>query len=510
MSKGIHIKPNFLDRAINAISPKLYAQRIKYRAAAEMLQHQTRRYDAAGHGRRTSGWFAPGTSAQSEVQNAITFLRNRSREMVRNNPYAENAVREIANNIIGTGIIPKALDLPKTINKRLKTLWNNWADNTECDYDGHTNLYGIQHLAARCLAESGEVIIRMHTVPGQEIPLQVQVLEGDYIDSTKYGPLTDGNYVLYGVEFNAKNKVVAYWLYDSHPGDTYGYSSTSKRVPISEIIYLFEKKRPGQFRGVPMGHASMLALKDLSEYEDAQLIRQKIAACFVAFVTDTDTGGTINNAGKADANLEKVEPGIIEYLPPGKQVTMANPPDAGANYDPYVKSVLRGVAVGYGMDYVTLTGDYTAVNYSSGRMGWLKFQRNIDVLQWNWVIPQMCNKLWGWFVQSANIMGYIRQEKIAVRWTPPRRQMIDPVKETAGLEASIRAGLTSWPEAIRQNGDDPDEILEEMIDAAQKFDAAGLKPTSDARYDAKRQDNAAPSADNKKTGSKKEVPPATK
>lgn len=487
MKNGITIQPNLLDRAIEYLSPKMYAQRIKQRAAAQMLQQQMRRYDAAGHGRRTSGWFAPGTSAQSEVQNAISYLRNRSREMVRNNPYAENAIREIANNAIGTGIIPKALGLPKTINKRLKALWAAWADETGCDYDGHANLYGIQHLAVSTMAESGEAIIRMYYTPGQEIPLQLQVLEGDYIDSTKFGPVGNtGNFIRYGVEFNSKNKVVAYWLYDNHPGDSMQYSSTSNRISSEEIIYLFEKKRPGQFRGVPFGHAAMLALKDLSEYEDAQLIRQKIAACFSVFVTDTDTSGTLGtkNSGAADANLEKVEPGIIEYLPPGKQVTMANPPDAGANYDPYVKSVLRGVAVGYGMDYVTLTGDYTAVNYSSGRMGWLKFQRNIDVLQWNRIIPQMCNKIWNWFVQSANIMGYIRQDKVPVSWTPPRRQMIDPVKEIKGLEAALRAGLISWPEAIRQNGDDPDEVLEEMKQAAEMFDKAGLKPTSDPRYDA--------------------------
>lgn len=501
MSNGITIKPNFIDRAINIFSPATYVSRLKQRAAAVMLQDQMRRYDAAGTGRRTAGWFAPGTSAQSEVQNAITFLRNRSREMVRNNPYAGNAISEIANNTIGTGIIPKAIGLPKTIDKRLKALWAGWADDTDCDYDGHTNLYGLQHLAARAMSESGGAIIRMYTIPGQDIPLQLQVLEDDYIDTTKFGATGDGtgNFIRYGVEFNSKNKVVAYWLWDNHPGDSMQYSSIkSSRIPAGEIIYLFQKLRPGQFRGVPLGHASMLTLKDLSEYEDAQLIRQKIAACFAVFVTDTDTSGTLGKTSSGD-NLEKVEPGIIEYLPAGKSVTMANPPDAGANYDPYTKSVLRAAAVGYGMDYVTLTGDYTAVNYSSGRMGWMKFQRNIDVLQWITIVPQMCNKIWRWFIQSANIMGYIRQEKVPVRWTPPRRQMIDPVKETKGLESSVRAGFTSWPEAIRQNGDDPDELLEEMKAAADAFDKAGLKPTSDQRYDTNRQpEKPAATGDNKK------------
>jgi capsid protein len=184
--------------------------------------------------------------------------------------------------------------------------------------------------------------------------------------------------------------------------------------------------------------------------------------------------------------LEKVEPGIIEHLPAGKQVTFANPPDAGANYDGYTKTVLRGVASGYGMDYVTLTGDLSAVNFSSGRMGWLKFHRNITSWQWNMLIPQMCNKSWAWFIEIANVMGIVKQISIPVSWTPPRREMIDPVKEVKGIEDSIRAGLQSLPDAIRQMGDDPDETMAELVETAKQLDENGLKFTTDPRFDATR------------------------
>lgn len=488
---GIKVNANFLDRAISWLNPKAGATRLKYRAASELLKTEVRRYDAASNGRRTSGWFAPGSSAQTEVHQALSFLRNRSRELVRNNPYAENAINEIATNITGTGILPKAIGLPVTIEKRLKQVWNDWADTTECDYDGHLNLYGIQQLAARTIAESGEVLVRFHVMPnaGMEIPLQLQILEPDYIDSTRYSqPGVDGTYIRYGVEFNKDHKIIAYWLWDNHPGDSLQFATKSSRVDAKEIVHTFLKKRPGQFRGVPFGHASMLRLKDLEDYEDAQLIRQKIAACFTVFVTDTENSATIGGvAAKTDDDLlEKVEPGIVEYLPAGKQVTMASPPDAGANYDPYVKSVLRGVSSGYGMDYVTLTGDLTAVNFSSGRMGWLKFNRNVSSWQWLMMVPQFCNPIWDKFIQVANVMGYIRQPKVKVRWTPPRRQMIDPVKEIEGQKESIRAGLSSWQDTIRANGEDPEEVLQEMIDAAKQFDDAGLMPTSDPRYDAAR------------------------
>ena len=480
------IKPNFIDSAIRFISPKAYAERMAFRYKEKLMQDSVRRYEGAAHSRRTTGWIAPATSATSEIHQALAFLRNRSRDLSRNNPYAENAVREIANNMVGTGIMPKALGLPKTIEKRLKANFKAWAESTDCDYDGHMNFYGLQQLVARTVVESGECIVRRHIINDKnlDMPMQLQVLEPDFIDTTKYEvKQADGGYIYYGVEFNGKNKIVAYWLWESHPGDNIQYNIQSNRIPADEIIHVFEKKRPGQFRGVPFGHPSMLKLKDLDDYEDAQLIRQKIAACFTVFITNDE--GVLQNTGSA-APLEKVEPGIIEYLPAGKTVSFANPPDAGQNYDSYVKSVLRGAASGYGMDYVTLTGDLTAVNFSSGRMGWLKFHRNVAAWQWLMLVPQLCNKTWAWYIQVANIMGIIKQLKVPVSWTPPRREMIDPVKEVEGMEKQVQMGLTSMPDIIRQNGDDPEETLDEIIDWNKKTDAAGLKLSSDARYDPKR------------------------
>ena len=497
-------QPNFLDRAISFINPKAGALRMHYKMAHDVMQKNFRRYDGASQSRRTAGWDSSSSSATSEIQRALSFLRNRSRELARNNPYAENAIREIANNMVGTGIMPKPTGLGKPTEKRLKAVWKTWAESTECDYDGHLNYYGIQHLAARTIVESGEVIIRKHIVAGLDFPLQLQILEPDFIDSTKYGTgLVDGGYILYGVEFNKYNKVVAYWLWDHHPGDSMRFAIKSNRVPAEEIIHVFEKKRPGQFRGVPFGHSAMLRLKDLDDFEDAQLIRQKIAACFTVFVTDNEMPG-VNAGASTDSMLEKVEPGIIEHLPAGKQVSFANPPDAGQNYEPYTKSVLRGVASGYGMDYVTLTGDLTAVNFSSGRMGWLKFHRNVTTWQWNMLVPQLCNKSWNWFIDIANVLGYVKQIKVVPSWTPPRREMIDPVKEVAGVKLSIRAGLTSLQEAIRQNGDDPEEVMYELETMKDLLDKNGLMLETDPRFDPARKIPGLDNPDGKKAN-KKEI-----
>jgi lambda family phage portal protein len=484
------VKQNILERAVGAIFPKWSFERLQYKQAINLFG--SRKYDGAAKGRRTGGWVSASTSANSEIHSALTFLRNRSRELVRNNPYAGRAVKEIANNIVGTGILPTPKIDSKQQNKKIKAAWQTWAESTDCDYDGHHNMYGLQHLAARTVVESGEVIIRKRWDMSKPIPLQLQLLEADFIDTTKWQQKTDaGGFIYYGVEFNKEGKVVAYWLWDAHPGDQIQFNIKSNRVPADEVIHIFRKERPGQFRGVPWGHSVMLRLKDFDEYEDAQLVRQKIASCFTLFRTKTNVGPVAGlTTSTNDDRLDRVEPGIIEDMQPGEGITVASPPDAGATYDAYTKSVLRGIACGFDMDYVTLTGDLTGVNYSSGRMGWLMFHRNVEVWQWHMFIPTFCNKSWQWFIQVAAIKGYVKDQMVPVSWTTPARTMIDPAKEMEANKLAVRSGFKTWQEVIRELGYNPEDVMAEMKADMEAFDKENILVESDPRYEVKKAEAA--------------------
>lgn len=493
-------KQNFLDRAINFISPSWGNKRLLEREKRELFNKQKRGYEAASKGRRTQNWRAPSSSAPAEIDRALTDLRNRSRDLARNNPYARRALKKTANTVVGTGIIPTPILSSAPQEKKIKALWNAWADETSADYDGHLNYYGLQRLIMRTVAESGECIVRKRIVkdPSLPIPLQLQVLEGDFIATIHHTPKADanGNYVLYGIEFNQQHKVVAYWLYDEHPGDNFRFSISYQRYAVEDIIHVFEKERPGQFRGVPFGAAAMLRLKDLDEYEDAQLIRQKIAACFSVFVTDaTSPIPGVSTTDEDGDPLEKVEPGIIEHLKPGQTVTMATPPGA-EGYGDYTKNVLRAVAVGYDMDYIGLSGDYSQATFSSARMSWLDFHLNVADWQWNMLIPMACAKTWKWFLQIAAIYGEVRAgQSIGVSWSVPRRQMINPVDETKALVDGMQNGLITWTDVQLEQGLNPDEQIEKMKKDKEAFEKAGLpfytsKPAGGAQQDKQPNDKA--------------------
>lgn len=469
---------NLVDRAIGLFNPKAAYERQKYRMANDILEQykeKQRAYDGATKGRRSGGWKATGTSANAEIAGALETLRDRSRDLVRNNPYAKRIVKVIPNNVIGAGIRPTPKAESASATKRAKQAWKEWAETTECDFDGMNNIYGLQKLAMRAVIESGGVIVARRRSNNPKYPIQLQVIEADHIDIAKDGEgIAGGGYIMQGIEFNAEGKKVAIWLFSRHPGERFRITTdlSSKRVPFEDVLYLYQVERPGQIHGIPQMVSSMLRMKDFDDYEDAQLVRQKIAACFSVFVTET--GDSVLKGEKAETGelTERVEPGIIQKLAPGQDVKFAAPPGADG-YADYSRKIQQGIAAGSGITYEAMTGDLSGVNFSSGRMGWIEMQRDIEDWQWNTFVPQFCDKVWKWFLEAGIMSGALRSE-VAVSWVTPRRMMIDPVKETNAKITQIGAGLVSMTEALAEDGYEFDEVMQQISEEQKKIKQLGI------------------------------------
>lgn len=467
---------NPLERIIEIFSPAWATKR----QVAKLTLSSVRRYEGASNSRRTAGWVAPSTSATSEAENAGTNLRNRMRDLVRNNPWAGKAVGVIVSNTVGTGIMAAAKSTNKRGSEVAMKKWREWAESTECDALRRNNIYGLQALVLRTVVESAEALIIRETRPSNTtIPFTLRVCEPDHLDKSQDGKQSNGNSVRQGIEFDETGVAVAYWIFPEHPGEraTFGYRAiTSVRVPADRVLHIFRQDRPGQLRGVPWGASVIMRLRDLDDYEDAQLLRQKISACYTAFVTDID--GTAGAGGSSEIT-EKMEPGTIEILPPGRDIRFASPPSV-SGYNEYTSSVLHSVAAGFGITYEALTGDMSQVNFSSGRMGWLEFNRNVESWRWNMLIPQMLDPIWNWFVDGAGLTG-LNLSNIKAEWTPPRREMIDPKSEITAVKDSIRSGLMTLSEAQRMFGYDPTKLLAEYAEDLKALDNYGIVLDTDAR-----------------------------
>lgn len=447
---------------------------------------ETRKYDGASKSKRLSRWLTNSLSANAELGTALVTLRNRSRDLRRNNPYAAKAISVVTSNVVGKGIFTQfrgtQFDSPQE--KKIDSVWWDWAHTKNIDYDGRHNIFGLQRLICDAIVESGEVLIRKRVLAGLNFPLQYQVLESDFLDiNTTYKALK-GNKVIHGIEFNKQGKIVAYHLYEAHPGAVEDLirptSLDSKRVTADQVMHLFRQDRPGQGRGVPWLAPSMIRIKDLDDYEDAQLVRQKIAACFAVFVKDLGPDVTDQPEDCGGDLGDRVEPGLIEFLPPGKDVSFATPPPI-QNYKEYVTTHLHAIASGIGITYEALTGDLSQVNFSSARMGWIEFQRNIEVWRESLMIAGFLNEVVKDFMLYASTFNDIDFTSVSHQHTPPRREMIDPTKEVPAIIKQIRGGLKTISEALMEQGKDPTEHLRQFKKDMDLLDQLGLVLDSDPR-----------------------------
>jgi lambda family phage portal protein len=466
------------DRVLLSVAPKWALERMRARALATTL---ARHYEAAQGGRRTTGWPRSSADANAAAGPALATLRDQARDLVRNNAWARRAKRTITNNTVGWGITPKAIGG----NKKLAAAWKRWAGTTDCDADGQHTFAGLQTLALKTVAESGEVLVRRRLrrpADGLTIPLALQVLEPDFLDTAKDGLIgQQGGPIVQGVEFDAIGRRTAYWLYDQHPGSGRLGTITSRRVPADNVCHVFYSERPGQVRGVSWYSVAIVKLRDFDEYEDATLLRQKIAACFAAFVTDVDGAGSpLGEPSKDDKLVEMIEPGLISKLPPGRNVTFANPPLTGE--DGFSPRTLRWIASGIGVTYEDMTGDYSQVNFSSARMARLAHWGNVHDWRWNMLMPQLCDPLWRWAMEAAALVGLIEDPaEVLAEWTPPPMPMLEPDREGLALARLVRAGAMTPSEMVRQQGEDPEAHWQEYGEDMARLDAAGIWLDSDVR-----------------------------
>lgn len=456
---------NLIDKVLEFVSPQMAVERAASRKKLDLI----RGYEAGSYGKRQNKIDRRVNAPSNETLN-LEKIRGFSRNLQRNNGDVHKALEVLVNNIIGDGIRP-AIYYPgkDTTAKRTKYLWKQWAHTTECDFDGINDFYGLEELICLSAHRDGEVLVIKKRSKNWLLPIKLQVLEADFLDHGKSGPAENNSgEIIQGVEFNMEGQRVAYWLFEKHPYETTIFAtSESKRIPASEVMHIFRMERAGQVRGVPTGVQAFIKIQDLEEYQDAELIRKKISACHTVFVKTNAEPGAL---GLMQREATRMEPGTIQFMQPGDEIQLATPPSS-EGHNEYVKGRKQNIAAAYGITYESLTNDLSNVNFSSGRMGWLEANRNFKKWQNRVIIPRFCSVSFDWFQEAALMAGFVKNKATAT-WTPPRREMIDPVKETEAMGNLLRLGLNSWQEAVRELGWDWEELRQELLEDKTTWESA--------------------------------------
>lgn len=452
------------------------------------------KYDAAGTGRRMRGWRPP-SSGPNTALTGLQTIRNRARDVTRNDWSGESANQRWVTNIVGVGITPRMKRIAGGPRKdELQLLWDKWVQ--KCDADGVLNFYGQQALVVRSWLDAGEVFARKRTRSlefGLDVPMQVQLIESEFVpllDADTWPGMPVGNKIRSGIELDRRGQRVAYWVYREHPGD--GNSgvgidpSRLLRIPASEMLHVYEVKRPGQLRGVSALAPTLARLRAIADYDDAVLERQKLANLFAGFITkgvgaDVDIDPLTNLPIEYDGDgsaLAGLQPGMLQELGYGEDVKFANPPEAGTTYSDYMRTQHLGTAAASGMPYEIFSGDIREVSDRTLRVLINEFRRFAEQRQWHTIIPLFCQPVRQWWSETALMAGQINAAELddvaMVEWAPHGWAYIHPVQDVQGKAAEVDAGFRSRSSVISERGDDPEQVDAERAEDQKRALDLGL------------------------------------
>ena len=483
---------NVIDRAIGIFAPRAALRRAASRTAISELAA----YSGATRTRLTSDWVASKGSADQDIITDLSLLRERSRDLIRNDGYAAGIVRTIVYNDVGSGIKPQSRIDPKAagisqsqaedLQQQAEDAWAEWSESA--DVTGHHTFETMQALVDRQVLENGESIILPIYVnrPDSEFTFCLQAVESDRLDSPMGFGLSNAD-IRSGVEVDGNGCPVAYWISKSHPGDYASWLRNRNeytRVPAFDssgrknLFHLFTQERPGQSRGVPFLSPVLLIFRDIGKYREAELVAARLAACVAMIITTEGAYDAATNAATSTVGTQRreaLEPGIIERLNPGQGMETFNPSRPNSNFEPFLDSLLRYISAACCLPYELVAKDFRKATYTSSRASLLEARKYFRIRQ-NWLIDQLCKPAWWRVLEEAYLNGkfkapgdfYTKQKAYsASTWIPPGWEWVDPEKE---IKASILAVTNNMStlaqETSRQGGDWEDLVRQRSREKA--------------------------------------------
>lgn len=330
----------------------------------------------------------------------------------------------------------------------------------------------------------GEILVRLVVDKRASIPLKLQVIKSDLLDSYLLTAPKSNHIIRSGIELNDYLQPLAYWIQRKSPDGYITYES--ERVPAQQVLHLWLKNNPDQIRGISDLAPIIKRLKDTQDFLDAETVAARVAACFSIFITKESVSAVPNyQSSKKDKEgklLTSVRPGMVNYLRPGEKIETANPSRSITSAKDFVNVQQRLAGAGMGLSYELMSRDFNNATFSSARQGHLEDRRTFEPIQ-QYLIAHFCQPVWEQFVDCVVLAGLVdiddysrnRLRYTNVDWVTPGWSWIDPEKEVkADLLVLKNSGktLAQW---CAERGYDWKEQLEQMAKEKEYAEELGLK-----------------------------------
>jgi lambda family phage portal protein len=424
--------------------------------------------------------FGAGLSVDETLRRDLERLRSASRKAGEDIGYMKRYYGMVQTHVVGdTGVRlqaevrDKSGELDKKINNDIESAFKEWAKIGTCEISGRMNLVSAEQLIAKTTSQDGDILIRHIDGANNKFGYAFQLIEADLLDAQLYKTLDNGNRIKMGVEVDGYGRHVAYHILTSHPGEHTWKSGNRRyeRIPASDMILPFPSWRPGQTRGIPWAHASLLDMHDISGYRESVMVGGRIAASnMMLYERDPDQeapdeGDDEDWDTEGDFNIE-LEPGGSAIVPQGYKVKETNFQHKGDTLGEFQKAALRGGASGAEVNYNVMGNDYEGVSWSSLRQAILEDREHWKRMQ-GWFISQVMGPIYERWMRNSlvknainNLKAYDLSRAMAYTFRGRRWQWVDPLNEEKAAGAAMENYTANPLDILNDKGVDLEQMAE--------------------------------------------------
>lgn len=476
--REISVPVTLVDQVVNYFNPRSGAQRFKQRLQMALSGG----YTAADKTRREN---QKGGRAETDADGAILpdlqTLREDSQHLLRNSPLAVGSIQTNVTHIVGTGLKAKP-QIDRTVLRISDDEAQAWeraaqrefflaVETREFDLERSLPFSLQQAMALLKVLEDGDLFVNLPRLvrPGSPYKIKTQMIEAARICNPDFA--ADTATTVCGIEKDINGAPVRYHVASRHPGTVRRYRQNNdiswqtlnafgERTGAPQVLHLFDKKRPGQTRGVPYLAPVMGLIKQLGRYTDAEVMAAVVNSFLTVFVT-TETGDPelgedmTENTNPYDTTGMELGHGSVIGLTPNAKVTAFDPSRPNTAFDPFIQAVLRQIGVALEIPFELLIKHFTA-SYSAARAA-LEEAWGYFVRRRHWLATMFCQPIYEAVIFEAVATGRLRapgffsdpmikRAWLGCLWIGDGKAQIDPLKEINAAARRVELTISSLEE----------------------------------------------------------------
>jgi capsid protein len=419
-------------------------------------------------------------------------LRARSSQLFEQNLYARGIIRRFVTNVINTGLHLEASPDEKILgfeedalsdwSELIENRFELWEENAWlCDHRELETFGQIQAAAFMEALVAGDVLSVLRQDPRTGLP-RVQLIKGSAVQTPMGVTPQRGNRIVHGVELDAQDRHVAYWVTQA--------DNTAKRLPawgeksgrrIAWLVYATER-RLDDVRGKPILSLALQSLREIDRYRDSVQRKAVINSMLAMWIKKSAdkmgtlplTGGAIrreaitetDEAGTRSFKMMEHIPGLVlEELQQGEEPVGFDARGTDEKFGEFEEAIVQVIAWAMETPPEILRLAFTK-NYSASQAAINEYKMFLNrVRTWfgssfcapiyqEWLLSEALNKK----VDAPGLLEAWRENAqydvfcawIASEWSGQIKPAVDLSKLVGGYTAMVAEGFITRDRAARE------------------------------------------------------------